>query len=276
MELSKNVENLDEILLRYFKAYLELNKLINEIANGDCSKIDLIYNNDEKFRELSAELLDSLEDFENATTAGKVYTYSDQFLSLIRSLKKRKSSSKEISDKCQLSVLLEHARDDWAGKDEGIEGRFTKRFDAFFSLPNYDPDNWLKRKFILKGIYIYPSKLKNVSKSIIQGFNESCSCFIYGNFLAATAMSRSILELMLKTNFQEFYNYDNLHDILSRWDTVDKLKNKKNYKNKVNFIRISGNTALHRSNEKLLQIVNEMSALRVLNDLKDLIEFIYI
>lgn len=99
-------ETLDEIIIRYFKANTGLNDLISELANGDWSKIDLIYNNNEKFRELSRKLLNSLKDFENATTAGKVYTCSDQLLSLIKSLEKRKSSSKEISSKCQVSALL--------------------------------------------------------------------------------------------------------------------------------------------------------------------------
>jgi hypothetical protein len=273
----ENIENVDEIMLRYFKANIGLEDLINELANGDWSKIDLIYNNNEKFRELYKELLNSLKDFENATTAGKVYTCSDQLLSLIKSLEKRKSSSEEISNKCQISVLLEHTRYDWASKIGDIEDAesYVERFDAFFKLPNYDPDNWLKRKFTLKGIFILPSLLKNVPQSIVQGYNESCACFIYGNYLATAAMARSVLELMLKDKFQEFANY-NLSQILSRWDTVDKLKNKKNYKDKVKFIRIKGNAALHDGDDKLLQLVNEITALTVLTDLKDLIEFIYV
>ena len=30
----------------------------------------------------------------------------------------------------------------------------------FFKLPNYDPDGWLKRKFILRGVYIPINKVK--------------------------------------------------------------------------------------------------------------------
>jgi hypothetical protein len=52
-----NIENIDEIVLRYFKAAIGLEDLINELANGDWSKIDLIYSNNEKFRELYKELL---------------------------------------------------------------------------------------------------------------------------------------------------------------------------------------------------------------------------
>ena len=215
----ENKENMDEIVLRYYKAKIRLNDFINEIAKGDLSKIDLIYNNNEEFRELYQELLDSLKDFENATTAGKVYTCSVQLLPLIKSLEKRIPSSKEISNKCQISVLLEHTRYDWASKIADIENAesYVERFDAFFKLPNYDPDNWLRRKFTLKGIFILPSKLKNVPESVIQGYDESCACFIYGNYLATAAMARSALELMLKSNYPEFCNYDNLHDILLRF-----------------------------------------------------------
>ena len=244
-----NIENIDEIVQRYFKARIGLNDLIHELAKGDWSKIDLIYKNNEKFRELYKELLDSLKDFENATTAGKVYTCSDQLLPLIKSLEKRIPSSKEISNKCQISVLLEYARDDWEGKDEY---EHVEKYDAFFALPNYDPDNWLRCKFILKGIFISPFILKNVPESAVQAYNESCACFIYGNYLATAAMARSALELMLKSNYPEFSNYNNLYDILSRWDTVNKLKNKKNYKDKVYFIREKGNAALHEGDSKLI------------------------
>ncbi|MBM3436556.1 MAG: DUF4145 domain-containing protein [Bacteroidetes bacterium] len=270
-----NIENIDEIVLRYFKANIGLNDLINELAKGDWSKIDLIYNNNEKFRELYKELLDSLKDFENATTAGKVYTCSDQLLSLIKSLEKRVPYSKEISKKCQISVLLEHTRWDWLGKIGDVEDAesYVERFDAFFKLPNYDPDNWLKRKFTLKGIFISTFILKNVPESVVQGYNESCACFIYGNYLATVAMARSVLELMLKDKFQEFANY-NLSQILSRWDTIDKLKNKNNYKDKVKFIKNKGNAALHEGSDKLLQLFNEMTALKVINNLRELIEFI--
>ena len=267
----EKAETLDGIIIRYFKAKLGLDNLISELANGDWSKIGLIYDNNEKCRELCKELSDSLKDFENATTAGKVYTCSDQLRSLMKSLEKQNLSSKEISSKSQISVLLEHARDDWESKDE--YKLHVEKYDAFFKLPNYDPDNWLRRKFILKGIFISPSILKNVPESVMQGYNEACACFIYGNYLATAAMARSVLELMLKDKFQEFAHYTP-SQILLRWDTVDKLKNKKNYKDKVEFIKTKGNVALHEGDDKVLQFVNEMVTLRVLNDLKDLIEFI--
>lgn len=85
----------------------------------------------------------------------------------------------------------------------------------------------------------------------------------------------SRMRRVLKDKFQEFAHY-NLSQILSRWDTVDKLKNKKNYKDKVKFIRIKGNAALHEGDDKLLQLVNEITARTLLTDLKDIIEFIYI
>lgn len=269
----EKAEILDEIIIRYLKAKLGLNNLISELANGDWSKIDLIYDNDEKCRDLYKELLDSLKDFENATTAGKVYTCSDQLRSLMKSLEKQNLSSKEISNKYSISGLLEHARDDWESKDEYHE--HVENYDAFFKLPNYDPDNWLRRKFSLRGVFISHPILKDIPQSIMHGFHESYSCFIYGNYLATAAMARSVLELMLKDKFQEFRNYDNLRDILSKWDTINKLKNKKNYKDKVDFIRFKGNAALHKGDEKLLQLVNEMTALKVINNLQDLIEFIY-
>ena len=88
-------------------------------------------------------------------------------------------------------------------------------------------------------------------------------------------MARSVLEFSLKHKFPKFCNYT-LHQITTKiWYSVPLLKNKENYREQANYIRMKGNDVLHEGDIKILELVNEMTALSVLNKLKDLIEFIY-
>lgn len=279
MSIMKNITNIDEIVIRYYKACIGQDEIIKEIAKGDWSKAELIYNNNEQFRSLTEERLNSLKDFEHVTSGGNIYTSSDYLLPLYKCLVQRQTTSKKDSfDKRAIAVFLEHIRDEWEDKikngdipDNGI----VETFDAFFGLPNYDPDGWLKRKFDLRGVYISSFKAKNIPESVIQGFYESCSSFVYGNYLATVAMARSVLEFSLRHRFPNFHNYT-LNEITNEvWNSEPALKNKNNYRDKANFIRKKGNEVLHEGDIKILQIVNEMTARSVLNNLKELIEFIY-
>lgn len=279
MSIMKNITNIDEILIRYYKACIGQDEIIKEFAKGDWSKAELIYNNNEQFRNLTEERLNSLKDFEHVTSGGNIHTSSDYLLPLYNALVQRQTTSKKDGfDKCAIAFFLEHIRDEWEDKiknwgipDNGI----VETFDAFFGLPNYDPDSWLKRKFALGGVYISPFKAKNIPESVIQGFNESCSSFIYGNYLATVAMARSVLEFSLKHKFQKFCNCT-LYEITNKiWHNVPALKNEENYRKQADNIRRKGNDVLHEGDSKILELVNEMTSQIVLNQLKGLIEFIY-
>ena len=277
------MKTIDEIIIRYVSALWGFSNLIKEIASGDWSKADLIYENHPPAKELYDKMLSALEDFKNETSSGNIYTCSDELLSLFKKMEKHNASTEKDwhnSNKCSFAVFLENIRHEWDDKIENGDVKdigIVKQFDAFFELPNYDPDSWLKRKFIIKGAHISSFNVKKVPKSVVKGFNEASACFIYGNYLATAAMARSVLEDMLKTNFKTFSTCNSLSDILYIWckSKVDELKNKKNYLDKAYNIKRTGNEALHKDNDKILQLMNEMTAQNVLNDLKDLVEFIY-
>lgn len=279
ISIMKNITNIDEIIIRYYKACIGLDEIIKEIAKGDWSKAELIYTNNEQFRNLTEERLNSLKDFEHAWPGGNIHASSPDLVPFYNKLVQIQTTSKKDSfDKCAIAFFLEHIRDEWEDKikygdipDNGI----VETFDAFFRLPNYDPDSWLKRKFDLRGVYISSFKVRNIPESVIQGVNESCSSYIYGNYLATVAMARSVLEFSLKHKFPKFCNYT-LHQITTNiWDSEPLLKNKENYRKQANYIRMKGNDVLHEGDIKILELVNEMTARSVLNQLKDLIEFIY-
>lgn len=271
----KNITNIDEILNRYLNACIGQSEIIKEFAKGDWGKAESVYNNHEPFRNLCEERLNSLKDFEHATSGGNIHTLSDHLLPIYNPLVQRQTTSKkDSSNECSITNFLYHIRDEWEDKikngdtpDNGI----IEAFYAFFGLPNYDPYDWLKRKFYLRGIYISPSKGKNIPESVIQEYKESCSSFIYGNYLATVATARSVLEFSLKRQFPKFCKYD-LNDIIN---SVPELKGENNYREKADNIRRTGNNALHKDDIKILQLINEMKAQTVLNNLKDLIEFIY-
>lgn len=271
---------IDEIIIRYIKAQYELQKFVNDAAGGNWSKLELILENDEQANKQVGEICNkinsSLEDLENKTYGVSVYSLSSSFLSIFKQMEKKLSSSKKDLNKGSISAFLEHIRDDWDWKSEEIEDTrwIVRQLDSFFSLPNYDPDNWLRRKFLIKGMDFSISELSKISKNAIQGFHESCTCFIYGIYLATVAMARSTLELMLKDKFPMFINC-RLKDIIIKWDKIDKPKNDKKRFIMAEFIRKKGNFVLHESDEKVLQLVNEQISLRVLSDLKELIRIIY-
>jgi len=55
----------------------------------------------------------------------------------------------------KIAGFLEHFRDEWEWKiEEGHidDGDLLDALDAFFTLPNYDPDAWLRRKFMIGGV----------------------------------------------------------------------------------------------------------------------------
>src|SRR3990172_5824518 len=212
---------------------------------------------------------------ENITNIDKIiFRYYEAWVGLDNRLKE---VVKDSSNECSINGFLEHIREEWEGKigdmDHAI--KIVESLGDFFKLPNYDPDGWLKRKFILRGVYIPVNKVKNINKTVVQGFHESFSCFIYGNYLATIAMARSVLEFSLRDKFKEFCNHT-LDEIINKiWNSVPALKNKDNYRAKADFIRITGNDVLHKDDIKRRQLINEHTTLIVLSYLKELIKFIY-
>jgi len=197
------MENVNEIIIRYYKSYFELSNLIDKKAKGDWSKADLLINNNDRAKQVLDEMDEALSDFEQSTSAGKLYQVSDDFISLCDKMLQKLDNR---SSKASVAGFLEHIRDEWEDKTEAGDVEDWGIVDAlkvFFNLPNYDPDAWLKRRFLIRGVRISSSS-KNIPKKIEIGFNEACSCFIYGQNLATSALARSVMETALKEKFIVF------------------------------------------------------------------------
>ena len=57
------MENLDEIILRYYKMYFEFSNLIEENAKGDWSKAELLINNNDRAKLILDEMDRASSDF---------------------------------------------------------------------------------------------------------------------------------------------------------------------------------------------------------------------
>lgn len=269
------MEDVTSIIKRYYKACFELSNQIDEKAKGDWSKAELLLLNDGRAKQVFDEMEEAKSDFEQATSAGKLYQVSDDFDSLCEIMLQKIDGRSSMAS---VTGFLVHIRDEWEGKTEdgdvedwGIVGALN----VFFSLPNYDPDAWLKRRFLIRGVKI-SSRLKNIPKKIEIGFSEACTCFIYGHNLATSALARSVMEAALKDKFILFKNMELNNIIQKGWYKVEELKKHHELNAKAERIRKAGNDALHENGDtKVRQLINELSTRTVLEDLQKILEYLY-
>ncbi len=269
------MKNVNDIIIQYYKAYFELSNLINEKAQGDWSKAELLVNNNDRAKQVLDDMDQALSDFEQSTSAGKLYQVSDDFVSLFdRMLQKLDNRS----NKASVTGFLEHIRDEWGWKTEGGDVEdwgILDALDVFFSLPNYNPDAWLKRRFLIRGVRISSSS-KNIPKKIEIGFSEACACFIYGQNLASSALARSVMEAALKDKFIFFRNMG-LGEIIDKgWYKIDQLRKHPKLNEKAKKILEAGNEALHEHGDsKVRQLINELNARSILDNLQKILEYLY-
>lgn len=155
------MKSIDETLIKYAEAYLSLRKIVNDRVKGDWNKIELLIENDDNANELVNGLFeqmnDSLSEFTEATSLGQLFTYSDG-LQILYDLLEKVSSSDEPRDPIEWG--LEQARETLEALMSSGEGDYrVKAIDQLDKIPNFAPDDWLSRKYIIKGIYL-PSEEK--------------------------------------------------------------------------------------------------------------------
>ena len=269
------MENLNDVVIRYYQAYFELSNIISEKAKGDWGKADLLINNDDQVRQVFERMNEALSNFKESTSAGKLYQVSSEFVSLCDLMLK---SSNNSSQDASVSGFLEHIYWDWEGKTEtgDVEDLgIVEALDAFFSLPNYDPDSWLKRKFLIQGVRI-SSDLNNLPKKVELGFGEACACFIYGHNMASSALARSVMEAALKDKFILFKNLSLGEIVHKAWFKIEYLKKYPELNTKAKKIWAVGNEALHNyGDKKVSQLMNELNARTALDYLQKILENFY-
>jgi len=269
------MQDISSVILRYARAYLGLAKLVIDLAGGDWSKVDLIIRNRKDAKELVNEMNHALEDFRNATSAGKFFSYMDGLETFFEDLPDDITIKYEHSIADFVADMRDRRADEiengWR-EDDGI----VAALDAMFDLPKFDPDLWLKRKFLCRGARI--SSEANVPTNVRRRFEEAYACYIYGNHLAAVAMARAVLEFVLVQR----YNLNPktlLGDILNKnWSMIHGLKNNKELQQKANHINELAKESVHvieNRDRRVSNILTDLNVLGALNDLREIIEFIY-
>ena len=132
----------------------------------------------------------------------------------------------------------------------------------------------IPRSGSVQGIYLSPNATK-IPLYLIQRLEEACFSFIYGNFLASTALARATVEIALKENFPTLKNLTFDEIVNKNWFKIKGLKEHGEMQKMADSIRNVGNQIMHKPQDKVVRICNELFAKSVLQSLKSLIEFLY-
>ena len=262
------MKDIDEILIGYFEAYLQL----KEMMKGDWSKLDILVNNNERAKELCETMSTCMNDFQETISLGNVFICSPEFEKLFQSLEKISEKDANTSINFDLERIMDMIADSFSN---GVEDGRYKALYSLSQLPKYSPDDWIRRKYMIHGIQLSPGA-KEIPQSIIIRFEEVCYSFIYGNFLATTALARATVEIAIQDIYsvskdKKFYKFMN-----EDWYKIKGLREYENIRKKVEFIRESGNRIMHNpKDKKVIQFNNERTAEAVLTNLKSVIEFLY-
>ena len=276
------MKNIDNVIRNYVQALANYYSYLAKVSQNDLSKWPLILNNDEEAEKLYWQMQNALKDFDYETMTEGLHTFSKGWKPIIESINENledvrlnRASIKELLDSLRgndfdiQSIISEY-------DDDEIIDAYLGALEYLHRLPHFDPDNWLKRNFLVGRVYI-SSDVDKVHQRVTQGFREARTCFIYGLYSATCAMSRSVLEFMLKDRFPVLKKSKKtgLGDILDKWNNIDGLKQHPEEKKKANMIKEAGNYALHEGDDNMKYVFNEMTAHTVLQNLKELIEFFY-
>ena len=269
------MENIEDAIRNYFSAYFELESLIKDKAKGDWNKAELLIDNDNRAREVWNNIEDALKSFRSLISNVGFAQVTAEYHSLCDIIKRLPGVQKSYTD---IASFLEHFRDEWEWKiEEGYieDGERLDALDAFFTLPNYDPDGWLKRKFLIGGV-LFVEDTSKITWKTEAAFKEACIAFLYGLNLATLSVARSVLESALKECFVEFADQTLGWIVNIGWTKIDRLRQNSDLNDKARRIMRAGNQVLHQTDEaKISHLLNELYARTVLQDLREILEFLY-
>jgi hypothetical protein len=165
-----------------------------EKCEGDISNLEVTLKQDESAVKVFENLLIIADEIDN-DTSGKFVSKDLRFiLDWVRTISKlRYGSGRRIGD------ILHEVMERYVS-DEDEEA--VSILDKLASLPSYEPNEWMRRSFLIESIFIRP--LSTVPPDLISRLEETMSCFIYGNILAGVTLCRATLKTCLH------YKYPNL------------------------------------------------------------------
>ncbi len=271
----KNIRNIDEIVLGYIKTSFGLENLVKEKGKGDWSKLPFLMENDEEARQLEKQYSYYKEQFREHTALGNLYTSSEGVIKALSDFLLEEQRAKNDS-KNSIACGLEDTRNMIAEvMEDGEEDYRVVAFDNLINLPNYSPDDWFRRKFMIEAIYL--TEGTEIPLHLVQRIEETCYSFIYGNFLACIALARATTETALKETYPILFQgaEPTLAEFLKQWHKIKGLKEHMDIKNQVDFIRKIANQVMHGSKNKVVDLMNEFKAKSVVQNMKQVIEFLY-
>ncbi|MCH8014583.1 MAG: hypothetical protein IH823_07395 [Candidatus Dadabacteria bacterium] len=182
--------------------------------------------------------------------------------------------------------MLSVARD-WAELSDKYQ-EDVKVFDELFSLPNFEPDAFMARRFELEGVYV--SDATRLNEIVKRRFDEAINCYIYGNYLGGLAMCRAILEIAFVDMYKDecptyFLQRKNkievklgafIHDKWGDFFTPGDEELRDNLVQKAVNIHTAAGTILHSYNEMWVELLCYSGQLRdQLANLKAILEYLY-
>lgn len=266
------MKDIDEIIFGYAGAVIGLKRVIREKAKGDWSKLAILVKNDEEARQLDEKRSYYEGEFRESTVLGNLYTCSKGVMKAISDFLLEEDQSEQAA-KTSLEWDIEAARDAIADMLQDEEDYRVVALDSLARLPNFSPDDWVRRKYMIDGIYL--GEGTEVPSHLIQRIEEACYSFIYGNFLSCVAMSRAAIETALKEKYPDFTKRK-LNDILkTRWLETEGLKEYPEVQKRAISIQEAGNQILHDRKTKVVNMWNEFFAQSVLQNMREVIQFLY-
>lgn len=270
------MEIIEDVIQNYFSAFFEFEFLIKDKARGDWNKANILINNDHEARKVWNNIENALKDFRSLISDvgyAQLAAENHSLYDIIKDLSIVQESRTDIA------TFLENFRDEWEWKIEhGHIGdvELLDALNAFFSLPNYDPDGWLKRKFLI-GDILFVKDTSKITWKTKAAFKEACIAFLYGLNLATLSVVRSVLESALKECFVEFSDQTLGWIVNVGWTKIDRLRQHSDLNDKARRIMQVGNQVLHQTDEsKISHLLNEFYTLTVLQDLREILEFFYV
>ncbi|MEJ2366562.1 MAG: hypothetical protein P8017_18195, partial [Deltaproteobacteria bacterium] len=256
----KNIKNIDEILFEYLKAYFGLKDLITKKAKGDWGKLPLLVENDEEARQLDEQRSYYENQFREDTALGNLYTSSKGVMKAISDFLLEEQES-EKAEKTSIASDLEAARDMIAYLTEtGEEDDRVMALDSVSNLPNYSPDDWVRRQLMFAGSYV--GEESRIPAHLKRRLEEAFYSFVYGNFFACVALARATTETALKEKYKALFGGKRITfgKLIGKCSNIKELKDEPRILSMLEDIRDAGDQIMHDPKNKIVHLINELRA----------------